>query len=227
VVGVTTISAAAPAPVRRPAGTRTALVLPLALVAGIAAGALTSWGQTVLGGTWFAGLANAVSPWIVTSFAVGALARRSWVAALAGLLVCAGEVAGYYVAAELRGFGVGTAAVAMWVVAGVVGGPLFGWAGRQWRTGEGRWRGVGAALLVGCWLAEALVTYGLVLRYGDDAVVFAGIGVLLAVVLSRQGRQGRALLRWTPAALAAGVVGFLVLQVGGSLLLTGEAPDLF
>ena len=208
----TSVSAAAPAPVRRPAGTRTALVLPLALIAGIAAGALTSWGQTALGGTWFAGLANAVSPWIVTSFAVGALARRSWAAALAGLLVCAGEVAGYYLTAQLRGFGVGTAAVAMWVVAGVVGGPLFGWAGRQWRTGEGRWRGVGAALLVGCWLAEALVTYALFLRYWGDAAVFAGVAVLLAVVLSRRGR-GRALLRWLPAAAGAGAVGFLVLQL--------------
>lgn len=218
--------ATAPAPVRPPAGARTALVLPLAVVAGIAAGALTSWGQTALGGTWFSGLTNAVSPWIITSFAVGALTRRAGVAAVAGLLVCAGEVGGYYLTAQLRGFGVDVTTVAMWVVAGLVGGPLFGWAGRQWRTGAGRWRGLGAALLVGCWLAEALVTYGLVLRYWDDVAVFTGVGVLLAVVLSRRDAQGRALLRWTPAVVAAGVLGFLVLQVGVALVLTGEAPDL-
>ena len=218
--------ATAPAPVRASSGARTAVVLPLAVVAGIAAGALTSWGQTALGGTWFSGLANAVSPWIVTSFAVGALTRRAGVAALAGLLVCAGEVGGYYLTAQLRGFGVGAAAIAMWVVAGTVGGPLFGWAGWQWRTGAGRWRGLGAALLAACWIAEALVTYGLVLWYWDDVVVFTGVGVLLAVVLSRQRAQGRALLRCMPAAVAAGAVGFLALQVGAALVLTGEAPGL-
>lgn len=200
----------APAPVPgRPAPA----VLAAAVGAGLAVGALTSFGQTLLGGTWFAGLANAVSPWLVASFLVGALARRGWVAALAGLLACAGEVAGYYLVADLRGFAVGAASVAVWVVAGVVGGPVFGWAGRLWRTAAGPWRGLGPALLAGCWLAEAVVTYAVMLRYGDDAAVFAVVAALLVVLLGRVGGQTGALLRWLPAAAVVGAAGFAAVHV--------------
>ncbi|WP_158372819.1 DUF6518 family protein [Cellulosimicrobium cellulans] len=188
-------------------------VLAIAVGAGLAVGALTSFGQTLLGGTWFAGLANAVSPWLVASFLVGALARRGWVAALAGLVACAGEVAGYYLAADLRGFAVGTSSVAVWAVSGVVGGPVFGWAGRLWRTAAGRWRGLGPALLVGCWLAEAVVTYAVVLRYGDDAVVFAAVSAVLVVLLGRPGGQTGALLRWLPAAAVVGAAGFAAVHL--------------
>ncbi len=175
-------------------------------------GALTSLGQTLLGGTAFAGLTNAVSPWLVAPFLVGALARRGGVAALAGLLACAAEVAGYYVTADLRGFPVGVGAITLWGVAGAVGGPVFGWAGRQWRAGTGRLRGLGAGLLVGCWLAEALVTYLAVLGYVDDAVVFAVVAAVLAVALGRPGRRLTAVLGWGAVATAVGTAGFAALH---------------
>lgn len=183
-------------------------LLPAAVGAGLVVGAVTSFGQTALGSTAFAGLANAVSPWLVVPFVLGVLARTPWLAATAGLLVCVGEVAGYYVMADLRGYAAGSW-VLVWVVAGLVGGPVFGAAGRSWATATGRSRGAGAALLVGCWVAEAAVTYGSVLRRFDEAAVFAGVATLLAVVLARVGRQGSALLRWLPAATLVGVVGFL------------------
>jgi len=179
---------------------------------GLVVGALTSFGQTVLGGG-FAGLANAVSPWLVAPFLVGALARRGWVAALAGVLVCAAEVAGYYVTADLRGFPVGATSIAVWVVSGVVGGPVFGAAGRLWRTAVGRWRGLGPALLVGCWLAEAVVTYAIVLRYGGEALVFGVVAALLVPVLGCAGRQTGALLRWLPVAALVGAAGFGTVHV--------------
>uniref|UniRef100_UPI001E30791F DUF6518 family protein n=1 Tax=Cellulomonas hominis TaxID=156981 RepID=UPI001E30791F len=188
-------------------------VLAIAVGAGLVVGALTSLGQTLLGGTWFAGLANAVSPWLVASFLVGALARRGWVAALAGLVACAAEVAGYYLVADLRGFAVGASSVAVWVVAGVVGGPVFGWAGRLWRTGTGRWRGLDPALLVGCWLAEAVVTYAVALRYWGDAAVFTAVAALLVPALGRVGAQTRDLLRWLPAAAAVGAAGFAAVHL--------------
>ncbi|WP_147795740.1 DUF6518 family protein [Cellulomonas sp. Y8] len=205
----------APATAGRPAasGLPAPAVLAVAVGAGLAVGALTSVGQTLLGGTAFAGLANAVSPWLVASFLVGALARRGWVAALAGLLACAGEVAGYYLVADLRGFAVSASSVAVWVVAGVLGGPVFGWAGRLWRTATGTWRGLGPALLVGCWLAEAVVTYAVVLRYGDDAAVFAVVAALLVVLLGRVGGQTVALLRWLPAATVVGAAGFAAVHL--------------
>lgn len=186
-------------------------VLPAAVGAGLVVGAATSFGQTALGGTPLAGLANAVSPWLVVPFLLGVLARTRRVAAVAGLLVCGGEVAGYYLVADLRGYAVGSW-VLVWAVAGLLGGPLFGVAGRSWLTATGRWRGAGAALLVGCWTAEAVVTYGFVLRRLDEAAVFAVVAVLLAVVLARVGRQGRALLRLLPAATLVGVGGFVAVH---------------
>jgi len=189
------------------------VVLAAAVGAGLAVGALTSFGQTLLGSTGFAGLANAVSPWLVASFLVGSLARRGWVAALAGLVACVGQVAGYYLVADLRGFGVGAASVAVWAVSGVVGGPVFGWAGRLWRTATGTWRGLGPALLAGCWLAEAVVTYAVVLRYGDDAAVFAVVAAVLVLLLGRAGGQTRALLRWLPAAAVVGAAGFAAVHL--------------
>jgi len=183
------------------------VLLAAATGAGLVVGAATSFGQTVLGDTAFQGLANAVSPWLVVPFLVGALARSWWLAAVAGLLVCVGEVAGYYVVADLRGFAAGSWLL-VWVVAGVVGGPVLGAAGRSSRTASGRWRGAGAATLVGCWVAEAVVTYGLVLRRPDEAAVFVVVAALLTVLLARPGRQGRAVLRWLPATVLVGAAGF-------------------
>ncbi len=190
-------------------------LLALAVLAGALVGALTSFGQTLLGGTSFQGLANAVSPWLVASFLVGALARRPDAAAVAGLLTCAGQVAGYYLVADLRGFAVGSASIVLWTVAGLLGGPLFGVAGRLWRRGPSvgaRWAGVGGALLAGCWLAEALVTYLVVLHRPDEALVFAAVGGLLVVLLGR-GSERKALLTRLPLAAALGAAGFAVLHV--------------
>lgn len=189
--------------------------LGLALLAGLVAGALTSPGQTLLGGTGFAGLSNAVSPWLVVPFLVGSLARRGWVAALVGVLVCAGQVAGYYLVSDLRGFGVSASSVAVWVVAGVVGGPLFGWAGRSWREAAApgsRWRGAAVALVAGCWLAEAVVSYGIVLGYVADTVVFAVVALLTLLVLGRRGGQTRAALRWLPVTAALGAGGYALVH---------------
>jgi hypothetical protein len=190
-------------------------LLALAVAAGLLTGVLTSFGQTLLGDTAFQGLANAVSPWLVAPFLVGALARRPAAAALAGLLTCAGQVAGYYLAADLRGFAVGSASILLWTCAGVLGGPLFGAAGRLWRRGRSggsRWVGVGAALLAGCWLAEALLTYLVVLRRPDEALVFAVVAGLLVVLLSRGGDR-RAVLARLPVATAVGAAGFAALHV--------------
>ncbi|WP_051639884.1 DUF6518 family protein [Cellulomonas sp. URHE0023] len=182
-------------------------LLAAATGAGLVVGAATSFGQTLLGDTAFQALVNAVSPWLVVPFLLGALARTWWLATSAGLLVCVGEVAGYYVVADLRGFAVGSGLL-VWVVAGVVGGPLFGAAGRSWRTATGRWRGAGVAALVGCWVAEAIVTYGLVLHRLDEAIVMVAGAAVLTVALTSRGRQGRAVLRWLPAAVLLGAVGF-------------------
>jgi len=182
-----------------------------ASVVGLLVGAATSGAQTVLGGTSFAGLANAVSPWVVAPFLVGSTGRGRFSAPVLGLITCVGEVAGYYLTAAARGFGVNPSMVALWVVAGVVGGLVFGLAGRSWRAASGRERGLGAALLIAAWWCEAIVTYGIHLGYFDDAVVFAVVGAALGFGLGRHARQHVAIAAWLVPALALGVGGELAL----------------
>jgi Family of unknown function (DUF6518) len=183
-----------------------------AVAAGLVVGAATSWAQTLLGSTALAGLANAVSPWLVAPFliAAGAAGRRS--AGMLGLLTCVAEVLGYYAAAAVRGFGVNPPTVAVWVVAGIAGGLVFGLAGHSWRTGTGRERGLGVALLVAVWLCEALVTFAIVLGYDDNAVVFTVAAVLLWLLLGMRGRQHLPALAWLVPAAGLGIAGMLALH---------------
>jgi hypothetical protein len=173
---------------------------------GLAVGAVTSGAQTLLGGSALAGLANAVSPWVVAPFLLGATGSGRRSAAALGVLTCVAEVAGYYVTAALRGFGVGWAPVLLWVAAGLVAGIVFGLAGHSWRTTVGRERGLGAALLVAVWACEAVVTYV------GHAVVFGAVAVLLLVLLGRSRGQLTAVLRWLVPAVGLGVAGLLGLQ---------------
>ena len=178
-------------PQRRP-GLGTPAALGVAVLVGLAWGAATSGLQTVL--PWpFSGLANAVGPWVAPAFAIGALTRRPWVAAVAGTLVCIGEVGGYYLLSMVRDFGVNPAMVVLWVVTGVVGGPVFGAAGWCWRRVRSlRWAGLGAALLGGVFLSEGAIGYGIHLHYTGDAVLFCTLGALLVVALGATAPAARA-----------------------------------
>lgn len=184
----------------------------VAVAVGLAVGSATSGAQTVLGGSALAGLANAVSPWVVAPFLLGAQARSRRAAAGLGVLTGVAEVAGYYLTAALRGFAVSPTFVAVWAVAGILAGIVFGIAGHSWRTGSGRERGAGAALLVAAWACEALVTFGVVLGYLDDAVVFGVVAVLLFLVLGRHRRQHAAVAAWLVPGLVLGVLGTLAVH---------------
>lgn len=129
-----------------------------------------------------------------------------------GVVTAVAEVAGYYLTAAVRDFGVSAWWVAVWAVAGLVAGVVFGLAGHSWRTATGRERGLGAALLVAVWACEAVVTYGVVLGYLDDAAVLGAVAVLLFVLLGRRGRQHVAVLVWRVPAPVVGVAGMLTLH---------------
>ncbi|WP_380161716.1 DUF6518 family protein [Kineococcus sp. R86509] len=167
-------------------------LLGAAVLIGAVWGASTSGLQTLL--PWpFAGLANAVGPWVAPAFLVGAWSRRPWAAVLAGVAVCFGEVAGYYAVSAARGFGVNPSNVVLWAATGVFGGPVLGVAGWWWRRAAApRVAALGAALLGGVFLAEGVVTYGLYLRYPGEAVVSCVLGVLLVVVLGATASAARA-----------------------------------
>ncbi|WP_432521642.1 DUF6518 family protein [Kineococcus sp. SYSU DK006] len=198
-------------PASRPARSRPLPPPVPAAGAGLLVGAATSGAQTLLGGTALAGLANAVSPWLLAPFLVGSRARSPRSAALAGVAACTAQVLGYYLVAALRGFAVNPPVVGVWLVAGVAGGVVFGLAGRGWRSARGWGRGLGAALLVAVWLCEAL-RYALVLRYPEDAVVFAVVAAALWLLLGRRGAQHRRTLAWLLPCALAGAAGQLVLD---------------
>lgn len=205
-------------------GRSTWAALALALVVGVAWGAATSGLQSVLPAPWGA-LANSVTPWVLPSFLVGAVARRWPVAVLAGAVACLGEVAGYYSLSSVRGFGVGTGWVVLWSATAVVGGPVFGLAGWVWRCGpSGRWRwpALGAASVAAAFLAEAL-GYQVYLGYTGEAVLFSVLGVLAGLALgataSREPGGTPHLLRgmagtaaWLLVALPAGVLGEIAMR---------------
>jgi hypothetical protein len=168
----------------------------LALAVGLAGGALTSFGQSVLSGGWHA-LVNSAAPWVMVALLVGLRARGHWRrAAVAGVLSQVGLVVGYYATSELRGFAAGTSAVVIWIAAGVVAGPLHGAAGALLREGRRRVRAVAAGVTGSVWAMEGLHF----LRLASDANSPSGpgttagwcyllVGLLLPLALARSLRD--------------------------------------
>ncbi|MEV5750140.1 DUF6518 family protein [Actinoallomurus sp. NPDC052308] len=179
---------------------------------GIVMGAVTDVLQKYLDLPWNS-LVNAASPWLAPAFAVGALQRRLWGAAVAGLATCVFELVGYYVTAAARGYfaGGGHGILLFWGGCAVAGGPVLGMAGRLWWRGPGRLRGLGAAVLAAAFLAEAIVAYGWRLHYTASAVLFAGLGVAVGVLLGLRGRRYVDLARWLLVVLPIGLLAELAL----------------
>ncbi len=210
--GGTDAPARTAAPLERAGRRADARLLGVAPVVGLAVGAATSWGQTLLGDSLLAGLTNAVSPWVVAAFLLGARASGRGPAAAVGVVAALAQVVGYYGTAALRDYEGSAFFVALWAAAAVLAGVVFGMAGHSWRSATGRERGLGAALLVAVWACEAVVTFGVVLGYVDDAVVSGVVAVLLFALLARRGHQYAATGAWLVPALALGVGGLTVLH---------------
>jgi hypothetical protein len=101
--------------------------------------------------------------------------------------------------------------VVFWVGIALVGGPLFGAAGRWWRDAR-RWRRVVAAALLGAtFVAEALYVLQH-LGFGDPTAgwIEIAVGVLVPVILGRGGKDRLygllALLPLIPFGIAAYVI---------------------
>ncbi|MCC2335747.1 DUF6518 family protein [Cellulomonas wangsupingiae] len=206
----------APGPTTGGSGASGPQAVAVAVLAGLVVGALTSFAQGLPLGP-FGGLANAVAPWLLVPFGIGALAR-GWRWALgAGVVACVAQVAGYYVAADLRDIGVGAPWLLIWLACALPGGAVAAVAGRSWwRTGPlqaGLERGAGAAVLVAAWLAEAVVRYAVVLRYPGHAVVFAVTGLVALALLGWRGRQHARVALWLVPALVPACGVFAALPV--------------
>ena len=177
----------------------------LAVVIGLAVGVLTSIGQTYLDGPP-AAFVNSASAWLVAPFAVGATMRTRRGAAVAGLLVCLLQLVGYYATAQARGYPASHSLIVFWTACAVVGGPVFGAAGKLWRSGP--LRGLGAAVLPAAFLAEGLWVYLHELGYRATGALWLGIGAAIAIVVLRPPRE----LRWLVLTVPAGLIAELALS---------------
>jgi hypothetical protein len=181
------------------------------LAAGLATGAVTQLGQSVLPAGW-SQAANAISPWLLAAFLVGSAmpGRRS--AIVVGVATLVFALVGYYAMTQLRyGIGGGTNSLVFWGIGAFAGGPVFGLAGNVWRAGAHRYRAIALGLLAAAFLADAWY-HALILSEHSASVAagFAVAGLLVPLVLGRswQDRLG-AYVAAVPA-LALGGAGFAV-----------------
>lgn len=178
----------------------------LAVVAGLAVGVLTSFGQRYLGGA-LDPLVNSASAWLVMPFVLGLVARTPGGAAAAGLTCCLLQLVGYDLTAHLRGYGVSASREVFWAVCAVIGGPAFGAAGWLSRRGHGRLRGLGPAVLAAAFLAEGVWNYLHELHYYGSAALWIGIGLVLVALTLRERRTAL----WLAVTLPAGLIAEIVL----------------
>ena len=179
------------------------------LVVGLGLGVVTQILQSVLPTGW-SQAANAISPWLLVAFLVGATMPGRGSAAGGGLATLVLALIGYYATTQLRyGIGGGTGSLIFWGLGAAVGGPVFGLAGHIWRTGGHRDRALALGLLAAVFIAEGGY-HLLVLSERGVAVGFAIAGLLVPLLLGRshQDRLG-AYVAAVPA-IALGAVGFAV-----------------
>jgi hypothetical protein len=168
--------------------------------AGLLLGTMTLAGQAALPTGWDR-LANSGALWLLGASLAGSRSPTDRSAAVAGVVVLVAAVIGYYAAAVAAGAAAGTRIMAIWIGTALVGGPVYGLAGRWWRHEPGGRRILGIGLMGGILAAEGVST---LLRIPDLAA--AGwlevvAGIVLTVVLGRSARE-----RLQGLVVAAGVV---------------------
>ena len=122
-------------------------------------------------GPWTSTAAQVSAPWLILPFLVGTTQQRSRRAALLGLVVTASALVGYfamtYSPVEIHPwsfdrFTSGFAAVTtsgynpMYILGGLVTGPVFGLLGQRWRVARSR---VSAAIVTGALCLEPLARW--------------------------------------------------------------------
>jgi hypothetical protein len=178
-------------------------------VVGLAVGALSFLAQGRLPGDWYY-LGNSGAVWLVPAFFMGALVRSQRWAAVAGLGTLAGCLLGYFATGTLWDVPYSWVLIAYWVGVALVGGPVFGLAGRWWRDERQARRALALALLGGVFLAEGV--YSLVFNpHLSVGWPLIAAGVLIPIIVGRSLRDRL----WGLAALlpvaALGGAAFLVL----------------
>ena len=186
-------------------------------VVGLTTGVLTQLGQGALPDGWRQ-VANAISPWLLVAFGLGATMpslRWAAVAAVAALVLA---LVGYYGMVQLRfGYGGSTSSLLLWGTAALVGGAVFGPLGRWWRVGSAVQRAIALGTLGAVAVAEGTYLLGIL----PEAAVGLGFIIVGLAVPLLAGRTWADRLRGYVAmvpALAFGAVGYAALGAFYSLV---------
>jgi hypothetical protein len=165
------------------------LLVALIGVIGFANGLLSLLAFGTLGAGWNT-LGNSGAIWLLVAFAVGALMPTAGLAIAGATASLVGSVVWFYMIAHyVVGMPISSAGIAIWLLASVIGGPLYGLAGHWWRTGSGVRHAAGLALMGGVFIAEgvfALLHDPLLPSVGWIAV---GIGAVFTIALARSTRD--------------------------------------
>jgi hypothetical protein len=186
-------------------GPRVAVVV----VAGLVTGIVTQLGQSVLPTGW-SQAANSISPWLLVTFLVGSTMPTWRAGLLAGIVTLVLALVGYYAMTQLRyGIGGGSSSLLFWGLGAVVGGPVFGVAGRLWRDSSLRTRSLALGLLAAAFLADAGF-HAVVLSEPRVGLAFGVAGLLVPLALGRSAPERLGAYGAAVPGTAAGALGFAV-----------------
>lgn len=185
----------------------------IAVLGGIAVGALTLGGQRVLPGAYNQ-LANSGAVWSVAAFAAARfLPVRKRRAAVVGAFALVGAVVGYYASTTLVLHDDVDAATMRaplaWLAAAVIAGPLLGIVGMLARVDDRAWIRAVALVLPGAVFVGEAVYQATVNHDGAVAGLLVVIGVLLTPLFARSGADRvRAAIAFVPVSVVGvGAVG--------------------
>lgn len=159
------------------------VVLAVVGVSSLAAGALTSLGQTWLPDE-ARSIANSAGSWALVAFLLALLATTAWVAAACGTEALLALLAGYVVTSIVRDFAVSRSMVVFWTIAALAVGPILGLGAHWLRRGPALLASLSLASISGVLIGEGI--YGL--RYIADTTypplwwgeIALGVAVLVA-----------------------------------------------
>ena len=184
----------------------------LVLLVGLATGVVTQVGQSVLPTGW-SQAANAISPWLLVAFLAGSSMPSRASAITAGIVTLVLALVGYYATTQIRyGIGGGTGSLVFWGLGALTGGPVFGLAGRLWRTGTDLLRPIALGLLAAVAIAEGIY-HAVVLVEPSVGAGFVVGGLLVPLVLGRTWQDRiRSYVAALPA-LGLGGLGYVAFTV--------------
>jgi hypothetical protein len=179
----------------------------IAVVAGIVFGAVDQFLGTLHFGPWGWTVSGMSAPWLILPFLAGMTQERRRRAMALGLVVTMAALAGYFAMSHSPMEGVpidrfwgrvvtmvSTGYNLLWIVGGIVTGPLYGFLGHRWRVARS-W--ISAALVTSALCLEPLarkvagMLSGPPLVWGSEVVLGTAVAVVFAFMIatSRRARE--------------------------------------